>query len=153
MTSISSLTRPSTKGCTSRSIVCRPISIGEAGQLHQAHQECLSALTLLERIRGGTPVAGYLLFPLFNVYYAWNRLEEASDVLHRLLRIAQDWQQVELLVIAERSAARLALARGMCVWHKRHWKGRKRSLSKRNLPTMFAGWKRPASECGWPRGI
>jgi len=32
--------------------------------------------------------------------------------LQRLLRIAQDWQQVELLVIGERSVARLALARG-----------------------------------------
>jgi LuxR family maltose regulon positive regulatory protein len=84
----------------------------EAGQLHQAHRECLSALTLLGQISGGTPVAGYLLFSLFNVYYAWNRLEEASDAMHRLLRIAQDWQQVELLVIGERSAARLALARG-----------------------------------------
>jgi LuxR family transcriptional regulator, maltose regulon positive regulatory protein len=84
----------------------------EAGQLHQAHRECLSALTLLEQISGGTPVAGYLLFALFNVYYAWNRLEEASDAMHRLLRIAQDWQQVELLVIGERSKARLALARG-----------------------------------------
>src|SRR5438034_4529839 len=84
----------------------------EAGQLHQAHRECLSALSLLEQISGGTPVAGYLLFALFNVYYAWNRLEEASDAMRRLLRIAQDWQQVELLVIGERSAARLALARG-----------------------------------------
>jgi LuxR family maltose regulon positive regulatory protein len=84
----------------------------EAGQLHQAHRQCLSALTLLELISGGTPVAGYLLFTLFNVYYAWNRLDEASDVLRRLLRIAQDWQQVELLMIAERSAARLAFARG-----------------------------------------
>jgi len=84
----------------------------EAGQLRQAHRECLSALTLLEQISGGTPVAGYLLFALFNVYYAWNRLEEASETLQRLLRIARDWQQVELLVIAERSAARLALAQG-----------------------------------------
>jgi len=84
----------------------------ESGELHQAHRKCLSALSLLEQISGGTPVAGYLLFTLFNVYYARNRLDEASDVLHRLLRIAQDWQQVELLVIAERSAARLALARG-----------------------------------------
>jgi len=84
----------------------------EAGELHLAHRECLSALSLLEQISGGTPVAGYLLFTLFNVYYAWNRLDEASDVLHRLLRIAQDWQQVELLVIAERSTARRALARG-----------------------------------------
>lgn len=84
----------------------------EAGQLHQAHQECLEALTLLEQINGETPVAGYLLFALFNVYYAWNRLEEATEVLQRLRRIAQDWQQVELLMIGERSAARLALARG-----------------------------------------
>jgi LuxR family transcriptional regulator, maltose regulon positive regulatory protein len=84
----------------------------EAGQMHMAHRECLSALTLLEQISGGTPVAGYLLFSLFNVYYAWNRLEEAANAMHRLLRIAQDWQQVELLVIGERSAARLALARG-----------------------------------------
>lgn len=84
----------------------------EAGQLHQAHRECLSALSLLEQISGGTPVAGYLLFALFNVYYAWNRLEEAADAMRRLQRIANDWQQVELLVIAERSTARLALARG-----------------------------------------
>src|SRR5439155_17024139 len=36
----------------------------EAGQLHLAHQECLSALTLLEQIGGSTPVAGYLLASL-----------------------------------------------------------------------------------------
>lgn len=84
----------------------------EAGQLHQAHRECLSALTLLEQISGGTPVAGYLLFALFNIYYAWNRLDEASNVLYRLNRVAQDWQQVELLMIVERSTARLAIARG-----------------------------------------
>ncbi|HZU68373.1 MAG TPA: LuxR C-terminal-related transcriptional regulator [Ktedonobacteraceae bacterium] len=84
----------------------------EAGQLQQAYRECLSALTLHEQISGGTPVAGYLLFALFNVSYAWNRLDEAADALRRLLRIAQDWQQVELLMIGERSTARLALARG-----------------------------------------
>src|SRR5207247_11246156 len=84
----------------------------EAGQLHQAHRECLSALTLLEQISGGTPVAGYLLFSLFNVYYAWNRLEEASDAMRLLLRIAPDWQQVEVRVIGARSAARRALGRG-----------------------------------------
>jgi len=84
----------------------------EAGQLHLAHREAQSALALLEQISGGTPVAGYLLFALFQVSYAWNRLEEASDVLQRLLHIAQDWQQVELLMIGERSTARLALARG-----------------------------------------
>ncbi len=84
----------------------------EAGQLHLAHQEALSALALLEQIGGSTPVAGYLLASLFDISYAWNRLEEASDWLHRLQRLAQDWQQVELLAMGERAVARLALARG-----------------------------------------
>ncbi len=84
----------------------------EAGQLRLAHQECLEALALLEQSGGGTAVAGYLLASLFDIHYAWNRLEEASDALHRLLCLAQDWQQVELLVIGERAVARLALARG-----------------------------------------
>ena len=84
----------------------------EAGQLHLAHQECLSALTLLEQIGGSTPVAGYLLACLFDISYAWNRLEEASNWVHRLQRLAQDWQQVELLAMGERAVARLALAQG-----------------------------------------
>ncbi len=83
-----------------------------AGQLHLAHQECLEALALLEQIGGRAAIAGYLLASLFDVYYAWNRLEEASDALRRLQGIAQDWQQVELLVMGERAEARLALARG-----------------------------------------
>ncbi len=82
-----------------------------AGQLHQAHQECLEAIALLEQICGSTAIAGYLLASLFDISYAWNRLEEASDTLLHLLRIAQDWQQVELLVMGERAVARLGLAR------------------------------------------
>src|SRR5229473_540622 len=83
-----------------------------AGQLHLAHRECLEALALLEQVGGSTALAGFLLASLFDIYYAWNRLEEASDALHRLLGIAQDWQQVELLVIGERAVAWLGLARG-----------------------------------------
>ncbi len=83
-----------------------------AGQLHLAHQECLEALALLEQVGGRTALSGFLLASLFDIFYAWDRLEEASDTLQRLLRIAQDWQQVELLVIGERSVAQLALARG-----------------------------------------
>jgi LuxR family maltose regulon positive regulatory protein len=84
----------------------------EAGQLHLAHQECLEALALLERIGGSIAIAGYLLASLFDVSYAWNWLEEASDVLQRLQSLAHDWQQVELLAMGERAAARLALAKG-----------------------------------------
>ncbi|HEY6541957.1 MAG TPA: LuxR C-terminal-related transcriptional regulator [Ktedonobacteraceae bacterium] len=84
----------------------------EAGQLHLAHREARSALALLDRIGGSTPVAGYLLASLFDISYTWNRLEEAADWLQRLQRFAQDWQQVELLAMGERAVARLALAQG-----------------------------------------
>jgi len=84
----------------------------QAAQLHQAKLECLEGLTLEEHIGGRTFQAGYLHYLLFEVSLAWNRLEEASDWLQRLQRIAQDWQQVELLVRGEICAGRLALARG-----------------------------------------
>ena len=84
----------------------------EAGQLHLAHQEALSALALLEQMGGSTAVAGYLLASLFDISYAWNWLEEASEALQRLQCLAQDWQQVELLVMGVRAMVRLALARG-----------------------------------------
>ena len=83
-----------------------------AGQLHHAHQECLEAISLLDQTGGSTAIAGYLFASLFDISYAWNRLKEASDALLHLLRIAQDWQQVELLAMGERAAARLALAKG-----------------------------------------
>src|SRR5215471_3366309 len=83
-----------------------------AGQLHLARQECLEALALLEQTGGRTTWSGYLQYSLFNVCYARNRLEEAADWLERSLRSAQDWQQLELLVLGRRAQARLALARG-----------------------------------------
>jgi LuxR family maltose regulon positive regulatory protein len=83
-----------------------------AAQLHLARQEALSALALVEQISGRTPIEGFLYYSLLIVSYTQNRLEEASDWLQRLLRSAQDWQQVELLVMGELFSARLALARG-----------------------------------------
>jgi LuxR family maltose regulon positive regulatory protein len=47
--------------------------------LHQAKRECLEGLRLAERIGGRTFQAGYLHYILFEVAFAWNRLEEASD--------------------------------------------------------------------------
>src|SRR5438270_11675010 len=44
--------------------------------------------------------------------YAGHRLEEAADWLQRSLRSAQDWHQLELLVLGRRAQARLGLARG-----------------------------------------
>jgi len=84
----------------------------QAGQLRQVHREALSALALVEQVGGYTSMAGYLYYYLFNVSYSWNRLEEASDSLRRLMHLGQDWQQVDLLILGQVCSARLALARG-----------------------------------------
>jgi LuxR family maltose regulon positive regulatory protein len=69
-------------------------------------------LTLIEQTGVRTIWSGYVYYNLHITSYAQNRLEEASDWLQRLLRSAQDWQQVELLVRGEICSARLALVRG-----------------------------------------
>jgi LuxR family transcriptional regulator, maltose regulon positive regulatory protein len=97
---------------TIRVISWLALSYTQSAQLHQAKRECLEGLRLAEHIGGRTFQAGYLYNQLFEVSFAWNRLEEASDWLKRLQRIAQDWQQVELLVRGEICSGRLALARG-----------------------------------------
>src|SRR6266700_442463 len=84
----------------------------QAAQLHLAQQECLEALALIEQSGARTIMAGYLYHFLFQISYAWNRLEEAAEWLHRLQRISQDWQLMDLLVRGELLSARLGLARG-----------------------------------------
>src|SRR5260370_34944251 len=59
-----------------------------------------------------TASEGYLQYYIFNVYYSWNRLEEAANSLHSLRRIAQDWHQVELLSLGERALVQPSLGRG-----------------------------------------
>ncbi|WP_236065212.1 LuxR C-terminal-related transcriptional regulator [Reticulibacter mediterranei] len=81
-------------------------------RLHQAQQQCLEGVTLLQRIEGHAPWEGHLYYSLFSVSYACNRLEEASNWLLRMLQAAQDWQQVELLVRGQIYSVRLALAKG-----------------------------------------
>jgi LuxR family transcriptional regulator, maltose regulon positive regulatory protein len=84
----------------------------QAAHLHLAQQECLEALALIEQSGARTIMAGYLYHFLFQISYAWNGLEEASKWLQRMQRIAQDWQESDLMVRGELLSARLALARG-----------------------------------------
>ncbi len=84
----------------------------QAAQLHLAQQECLETLALIEQCGARTIMAGYVYHFLFQISYAWNRLEEAAEWLHRLQRLAQDWQLMDLLVRGELLSARLELARG-----------------------------------------
>ena len=76
---------------------------------------------------------------LFEVSFAWNRLEEASDWLQRLQRIAQDWQQVELLVRGEIRQDGLRLQEGISLPHNKPCNSSKPCLSRRGLPTMLPG--------------
>jgi LuxR family maltose regulon positive regulatory protein len=84
----------------------------QAAQLHLALQECQEALALMEQTGGRTIWSGYLYHALLIISYARNRLEEASDWLKLMLRSAQDWHQMELLILGELCSARLSLARG-----------------------------------------
>src|SRR6266513_6171627 len=84
----------------------------QAAQLHLAQHECLETLALIEQSGARTIMAGYVYHFLFQISYAWNRLEEAADWLDRLQSIAQDWQLMDLLVRGELLAARLEMARG-----------------------------------------
>ena len=59
-----------------------------------------------------TITTGYLSVNLINIFYAQNRLEEATDALRRFQRIAQDWQEETLLALGEVSTVRLGLACG-----------------------------------------
>ncbi|HEX6484018.1 MAG TPA: LuxR C-terminal-related transcriptional regulator [Ktedonobacteraceae bacterium] len=83
-----------------------------AGQMRQVERECLAGLALVKHIGGHTAWAGYLHLFLFHAYYAWNRLEEAAGSRQRTLRIAQDWQQVDLLTSGHLYMTWISLARG-----------------------------------------
>lgn len=94
-------------------VMCRlALAYESAGQLHLAYRQSLEALPLVEQLRDRTSMAGYVYHTLFQVTYAWNRLEEASDWLNSLVQQAQESQQAELLILGEVDQAALGLARG-----------------------------------------
>jgi ATP/maltotriose-dependent transcriptional regulator MalT len=83
-----------------------------AGQFSQVERECLEGLALIAQSGGRTMWEGYLHLFLARAYYAWNRLEEAVGSIQQTLRIAQDWQQADLLVTGNLHEAWIELARG-----------------------------------------
>ena len=83
-----------------------------AGWLRLVEQECLEGLALAEQIGLHAAMTGYLHFCLAYTYFAWNRLEEASSSLQQQLRIAQSWQQWDLLIMGNETLAQIELARG-----------------------------------------
>jgi LuxR family maltose regulon positive regulatory protein len=83
-----------------------------AGQLQQSYQQCREALALIELSGGRSAAVGNLYANLFDIFYSWNRLDEASDWLKQLRNIATLWNQVELLVLAELCSVQFGLATG-----------------------------------------
>jgi LuxR family transcriptional regulator, maltose regulon positive regulatory protein len=83
-----------------------------AGQWHQVERECLAGLAELQQSGGRTAWAGYLHLFWYYAYYSWNRLEEAAGAVRQTLRIAQDWQQVDLLINGHLDLAGIELACG-----------------------------------------
>jgi ATP/maltotriose-dependent transcriptional regulator MalT len=83
-----------------------------AGRLRLVEQECLEGLALVEQIGEQTAMTGYLHSFLAYTFYARNRLEEASGSLQQALRIAQSWQQADLLIEGNLTLAQVELARG-----------------------------------------
>jgi LuxR family maltose regulon positive regulatory protein len=88
------------------------IAYWRAGRLRLLEQECLEALALVEQFGQHSAREGYLHFYLARTYYAWNRLEAAAGSLQQMLRIAQAWQQADLLIVGDLFLAQLSLARG-----------------------------------------
>jgi LuxR family transcriptional regulator, maltose regulon positive regulatory protein len=83
-----------------------------AGQWHAVERECLAGLALVEQSGGRTSWAGYLHYFLFCTYYAWDRVDEAANAVRHMLRIAQDWQQVDLLIVGYGSLAWIEIVCG-----------------------------------------
>jgi LuxR family maltose regulon positive regulatory protein len=75
------------------------IAFEEAGQLYQAHQECLAGLGLLEQFNGYALLAGYFYSVLATVHYQWNQLDEARRVLRKMIHDAAAYQQTDLHMV------------------------------------------------------
>ncbi|GHO48954.1 LuxR C-terminal-related transcriptional regulator [Ktedonospora formicarum] len=84
----------------------------EAGRLHIAYEESLTALNLFRQLAGYTLLNGYFQLALIQVLYQWNRLVEARNLLHMLLPVAKAWQQLDLLTWGHVWLVKIALAIG-----------------------------------------
>jgi LuxR family maltose regulon positive regulatory protein len=83
-----------------------------AGQLRLAYEESQAALDLIERLAGYVLPKGYFQIAQVEVWYQWNRLEEARDLLQRVIHTAVIWQQLDLLSWGYVELLQVALATG-----------------------------------------
>jgi len=84
----------------------------EAGRLRLAYEESLAALGLIEQMAGYALLKGYFEIVLAQVWYQWNRLEEARSLLHTVVHDAAAWQHLDLLGWGYGNLLQIALATG-----------------------------------------
>src|SRR6266571_1857934 len=82
-----------------------------SGQLRLAYEEAQVALNLIEHMQGFALLKGYFEIALAQVWYQWNRLEEARDLLRMVVHNAAAWQQLELLAWGYAELIQVELAR------------------------------------------
>jgi len=82
-----------------------------SGQLRLAYEEGQAALNLIEQMKGFALLKGYFEIALAQVWYQWNRLEEARDLLRMVVHNAAAWQQLELLAWGYAELIQVELAR------------------------------------------
>jgi LuxR family transcriptional regulator, maltose regulon positive regulatory protein len=84
----------------------------EAGRLRLAAEESQAALDQIEQLAGYELLKGYFEIALAQVWYQWNRLEEARGRLQTVLHDAAAWQQLDLLGWGYAELLQVALAAG-----------------------------------------
>src|SRR6266700_3502357 len=82
-----------------------------SGQLRLAYEEGQVALNLIEHMQGFALLKGYVEIALAQVWYQWNRLEEARELLRMIVHNAAAWQQLELLAWGYAELIQVELAR------------------------------------------
>jgi len=82
-----------------------------SGQLRLAYEEGQADLNLIEQMKGFALLKGYFEIALAQVWYQWNRLEEARDLLQMVVHNAAAWQQLELLAWGYAELIQVELAR------------------------------------------
>jgi LuxR family maltose regulon positive regulatory protein len=97
---LSAKDRVSWKASPFASLKIRPYLVRaslEAGQLRLAYREGQAALDLIEQLAGYVLLKGYFEITQIEVWYQWNRLEEARNLLHTVMQDATTWQHLNLL--------------------------------------------------------
>ncbi len=87
------------------------LSAVRAGQLRLAFEESQEALTQIEHMQGFALLKGYVEIALAQVWYQWNRLEEARALLRMVVHHAAAWQQLEQLAWGYAELIQVELAR------------------------------------------